>query len=213
MMAKKNNKQTKSSQENTKSAADYYKLNTKAVEKMVEAKKGNTPKYTEEELNKYRSKSGIRLPKWLKVIFVKLWFAGAVCFFIFWGLGIYVADMLDMMLVFGIALGVVTDLLTNGVLRNYAETPDESSRWMMIPQKKLSCFFLNILYAFWLLFCVFNVYQVINGTFVMITGQTDIVLLGVEPVLFGLFYTCTDLIFIHMKKILIIIWSDAKKNA
>ena len=60
--------------------SDYYKLNTRAVEDLVTANKENSPEVPEEELKKYRSKSGIHLPTWLKAVLLKAWFAGTVCF-------------------------------------------------------------------------------------------------------------------------------------
>ena len=47
----KNDKQTE------RKDASYYKLHTGAVEDLVSANKENTPKYSEAELNKYRSGS------------------------------------------------------------------------------------------------------------------------------------------------------------
>lgn len=199
--------------EDLRGISDYYKLNTKAVEDLATANSENSPQVSEEELKKYRSKSGIPLPKWLKAVLLKVWFAGATCFFIFWGLGIYLPNALDMMLVFGTVLGIVTDLLVNNIFRFYAETPSENDRWMMFPKKKNLNFFLNILYSFVLLFCVYTLYQIINGVLVAITGAQDTVPLGVEPILFGLFYMGFDMLFIGMKHTFFKIINDAKSSA
>ena len=78
----------KTDPEQPKKAASYYELHTGAVEDLVSADKENTPRYSKEELDKYRSgKVKWRLPEWLKVILIKFWFYGAVCFFVFMGLG------------------------------------------------------------------------------------------------------------------------------
>lgn len=199
--------------EDLRGISDYYKLNTKAVEDLASANSENSPQVSEEELKKYRSKSGIPLPKWLKAVLLKVWFAGATCFFIFWGLGIYLPNALDMMLVFGTVLGIVTDLLVNNIFRFYAETPSENDRWMMFPKKKNLNFFLNILYSFVLLFCVYTLYQIINGVLVAITGAQDTVPLGVEPILFGVFYMGFDMLFIGMKHTFFKIINDAKSSA
>lgn len=201
------------SPEQLREISDYYKLNTKAVDDLVTANAENAPEVSKEELEKYRSKSGLHLPRWLKVVLLKAWFAGAACFFIFWGLGIYLTNLLDMMLVFGISLGLVTDLLVNNVLRFLATVPGENDSWMMFPQKGMIAFFLNILYAFVLLFCVYAFYQVINTVIVSVTGRTDTVPLGVEPVLFGLFYMGFDLLFVGMKHLGRRILADAMASA
>ena len=193
--------------------SDYYKLNTKAVDDLVSANAENSPEVPMEELQKYRSKSGLHLPGWLKAVLLKAWFAGAACFFIFWGLGLYLTNHGDMLLVFGLALGLVTDLLVNNILRFAAATPGENDGWMMFPKKGMGSFFLNILYGFFLLFCVYTLYQLINSAFVSLTGRSDTVPLGVEPILFGLFYTGFDLVFIGLKHLAGRILSDAKLAA
>lgn len=212
-MAKNNKNTPLRSTQQLREISDYYKLNTKSVEDLVGANAENSPKVPKEELQKYRSKAGISLPQWLKAVLLKAWFAGAACFFIFWGLGLYLTNMLDMMLVFGIALGLVTDLLVNNILRFFAATPGENDGWMMFPQKGMGAFFLNILYAFILLFCVYCLYQVINTVIVSISGQTDTIPLGVEPILFGLFYMGFDLLFVGIKQLVRRILADARASA
>lgn len=196
-MAKKN--RAPKTQEAGKSLAEYYKLNTKAVDDLVNADEENSPEVSAEELRKYRSHKGKALPEWLKLNFIKFWFPAAVCFFFIWGLGAYVAGMLDLLLITGVALGIVTDLLTNNALRFFAETEGSNDRWMMFPQKKYSTFFQNILYAFVLLCMVVMIYSGINAALSAITGAQDTVFLGVEPVLFGLFYVLCDTLLITLK--------------
>ncbi|MBQ4186617.1 MAG: hypothetical protein II642_01910 [Firmicutes bacterium] len=205
-MAKKNKNVP---HEEQKSAAEYYKLNTKAVDDLVTATKENSPIVPKEELRKYKANKK-SIPNWLKVVFIKFWFSGAVCFFFLWGLGYYIHDQLDLLFVNGIALGVVTDLLTNNVLRFIEETPGANSPWMMFPKKRFISFFLNILYAFVILFCEFLLYNEINLAIVTATGATDTVPLGVEPILFGIFYLVIDLIFLGVKQVFVRIIEDAK---
>lgn len=210
-MAKKNTTPHRTPRD-LREISDYYKLNTKAVEDLASADKDNTPQYSEEELRRYRSKSKLPLPHWLKVLLLKAWFAGAVCFFIFWGLGVYLQNNLDMMLVFGLALGVVTDLLVNSILRYYAETETSNNKWMMFPKKNYLFFFCNIFYAYLLLLCVNMLYQVINRGIIALTGAVDTVPLGVEPILFGIFYMGFDMLFISVKHTFQKIISDAKSS-
>lgn len=211
-MAKNNRQDPLRSPKQLREISDYYKLNTKAVEDLAGANSENSPKVSPEELQKYRSKSGISLPMWLKAVVLKAWFAGAVCFFIFWGLGLYLQNMLDMLLVFGIALGMVTDLLVNSIFRFSATVPGENDRWMMFPKRGMAAFFLNLLYAFVLLICVYSLYQGINTVLTSISGQPDSVPLGVEPILFGLFYMGFDLLFVGMKHLALRIIHDARAS-
>ena len=79
--------------------ANYYKLKTKAVKDLVEADESNSPEVSEEELNKYRSGPKLNVADWVKLLLLKWWFAGAVCFFFIWGLSGYMSNMLDTLFV------------------------------------------------------------------------------------------------------------------
>ena len=122
-----------------------------------------------------------------------------MCFFFIWGLGGFLADEWDLLLVTGMALGIVTDLMTNPVLRFFEKVKGENQRWMMVTRKTYSGFFLNILYAYLVLFLVYALYNVINLIAASITGVPDQVVLGVEPVLFGVFCLGVDLLLLQVK--------------
>jgi len=96
----------------------YYRLHTDAVNNLVGATTENTPKYSKEELDRYRSSGSRRsLPAALKVGFIKAWFYGAVCYFVLWGLGLYVGAQLELCVAANPVMGMVTDLLINVFLR------------------------------------------------------------------------------------------------
>lgn len=194
--------------------ASYYDLHTGAVEDLVSATKENTPQYSREELEKYRSgKTKWRFPQWLKVLLIKTWFYGAVCFFVFWGLSMYMADQLDLYFVAAVVLGMVTDLLINHFLRFTERMPGGSKRWMMVTRKGAAGFFMNLLYGFVLLFLVITVYQVINTAIVTLYGGSENApLLGVEPLLFGLFTMGADTLCVSGRNLLRSIVEDAKKK-
>ena len=196
-----------------RATSEYYRLKTKAVEDLVTADESNSPVVSEAELNKYRGRLRKKLPQWLKVSLIKAWFYGSVCFFFLWGLGGYVADQLDLFFITAIALGMVTDLLINTLLKYYAETDGANDRWMMIPRRGVAGFFLNILYAFLVLGLVDMVYTAVNIAILSLAHQTDTVPLGVEPILFGLLYMGIDAGFIALKHLLGSIVSDARRKA
>ena len=207
-------KQKGSQQEPHKTTADYYKLNVKAVDDLVTADVENSPKVSEAELRKYRSGPKLRLSDAAKALLIKAWFSGATCFFFLWGLGVYLNDWLDQMAVLGLALGAVTDLLTNNVYRFYAKTPGENDRWMMFPQKAFYTLPLNILYAFLLLFLVMTTYNVVNLILMAVTGAAaGTVPLGVGPILFGVFTTAWDTLLITIKHTARKVLQDAKQSA
>lgn len=190
-----------------------YELKSDAVEKLVRAEAGDVPEFSEEELKKYRSKSRINLSNSVKVMLLKAWFAGAVCYFILWGLGIYVYSLIDMLFILGIVLGMVTDLLTNNVIRFIEKSPGENGRWLMFPKKGMASFFLNMVYSLVLIGCVYGLYGGINRVIVFIVGNADTVPLGVEPVLFGVFCMGFDVLFVGCRNLLKRIFSDARNKA
>ena len=200
-------------QEEGKSAADYYKLNTQAVDDLATADVSNTPKYSREELNRYRSGGKVHIPEAAKLLFIKFWFPAAVCYFIFWGLSTMVTDRLDMLVLMGLTLGVVTDVLTNNAIRFFADTPGSNDRFMMIPKKGLASYPLNILYSCVVLFLVYTIYSVINMTAATLRGQPDSTFLGVEPVVFGVLYVLVDQLLIGAKHLMGSIVRDAKASA
>ena len=55
---------------------------------------------SEEEINKYKSRAGkLHVSNTIKVLFVKFWFAAALCYFFIWGLSNYLKDQLDLLFV------------------------------------------------------------------------------------------------------------------
>ena len=204
-MGVKNNKQPE------RKEASYYQLHTGAVEDLVTANKENTPRYSEAELNKYRSsRTKWKFPQWLKVLLIKTWFYGAVCFFVFWGLGLYLAQ-LDLQFVGAIVLGMVTDLLINHFLRFTEQLPGGSKKWIMVTRRGATGFFMNLLYGFLLMFLIVTAYNMINMGIVAIFGSENAPLLHVEPIVFGLASTGADMLCVSCRNLLKRIVTDAKK--
>lgn len=210
MSKKKNNGGNKAASQNT--TENYYDLKIDAVERLASADKKTYPKSKEDPGKQYRSGFLNKIPSWVKALFIKFWFNGAVCFFILWGLGIYVTNMLDMIAVLGVVLGIVTDVLVNNAFRFFEVYEGQNSKWMMFPQKKYWTFFANIFYSFVVLFGVIWLYNIINIIANNIKGTEGVILIGVEPILFGLFYMLIDMCFIGMKNTVKSIISDARKK-
>lgn len=195
-----------------KVASRNFDLKTEAMDALVNNDNEKVPEYSKEELKKYRSGGGFHIPGWLKVLGIKAWFAGAVCFFILWGLGIYIAG-LDMLVATALALGMVTDLLTNNILRFLESTPGENDDWMIFPPKGIRSFVLNLVYAFVVIGCVFVFYNLVNSIIITITGAVDTIPIGVEPLLFGLLCMGFDMLFVGCKRLIKGIIRDAKTAA
>ncbi len=191
-MAKKKNKEV------TESEKNYYKLNSDAVNRLAGANKETAKKVSDKELNKYKSSKLSNIPVWVKALFIKFWFAGASCFFFYWGLAAYVKNWLDIMFIFGLGLGIVTDILTNNVLRFISSRDKEYYPYMMFPSSKYWTFIANVAYAYLLLVLTIGVYSIIK--------------IGVEPILFGLVYTGFDMLLIKLKQFIILQISGRKQH-
>lgn len=192
-----------------KNTADYYDLHSKAIDDLVNADETNSPPVSELEKRKYKG-SRFHLPNTFKVIFIKFWFPAAICFFIMWGLGTF--EALDTLVILSLVSGTVTDLLTNGILRFIAPKKKGNNKWMMVPfESKLISLPLNILYAALLIFLVYSLYNAINTAAIQANGlPANTVTLGVEPILFGLFYLIIDLVFLWVRNMFSRIFSDAR---
>lgn len=200
--------------ERAESAASYYELKTQAVEDLVSANEENSPPVSREEIRKYTSRGRLKLADWVKLLAIKWWFAAAVCFFFLWGLGTYVPSILDLLVITGIALGFVTDLLTNNVLRFIAPAKGANDRWMMYPKKGYISIPLNLVHAGLVLFLVYTAYNALNALIISLGGlESTAVPLGVEPILFGLLYLGFDMLLITLKHVAQNMLKDAEKKA
>lgn len=213
-MSDKKRKQPSPGEQTGFRAADYYDLKPGAVEDLVTANEENSPDVSRKELRKYTVQRGrLHLADWVKLLLIKWWFPAAVCYFFIWGLGAMVPNVLDQLVIAGIALGFVTDLLTNNVLRYMARTSGANDRWMMYPRKGFWSLPLNLLHAGVIMFLVFTAYNVLNQMLISLRGlSADQVPLGVEPILFGLLCLGFDMLLIALKRGLKKIVSDAKRN-
>ena len=196
-----------------RSTADYYKLHTKAMDDLLNADESNSPEVSKEELRKYQHHSQLRIADWVKILFIKAWFPGAVCYFFIWGTSAYISNQLDLVFIVGVAMGIVTDLLTNNILRFFEKKPGDYNEWLMVTREGVPGFILNIMYAFVVIFFVFGLYRLVNGFLSGLAGGKESMPLGVGPILFGLFYLGFDMLFIKMKHIMKMIVKDAMHKA
>lgn len=206
------NKPGKGNRQEKRSASEYYKLNTQAVEDLASADESNSPEVSPEELERYgATKKGV-LPDWLKVCFAKFWFAGAVEFFMVTGLALMfpaIALLENQIVIVGIVMGMVTDLLANNILRFMASPDGANDPWMMFPKPCLLSFFLNIIYAMVLVLLVNLLYIAVNFGLNAVFGAGS---LSMEPISFGLFYLLCDLAFVGLKALVIKLVSSRKNK-
>lgn len=206
-------KETKNKENKENKEATIRKINTDAVDRLVNADKKAYPKSKVHPGKKYKSNGFLdKIPSPVKALFIKFWFNGAACFFIFWGLGMMIHG-LDMLVVLGVVMGMINDLLVNNTFHFFAVTPGSNNKWMMFPKRKVWTFFANIVYCTFVLFVVVWIYTVINVAMNGIMNTEGEVFLGVEPVFFGLTFMAVDMIFVGTKNLILKIISDAKEKA
>ena len=199
------------SEDHGKSTADYYDLKTEAVDKLVNASSETAPKVSDEEIAEISGRKKFRIPNAVKVMFIKFWFHGAICFFFFLGLGTYITGIYDMIFVLMIATGVVTDLLTNRLIRFIEPEEKANDRYLMVRTRKYWSFPLNILYAVPLVYCIISLYGAINMLITGIGGE-DTKVLGVGPILYGIFGLLVDQLFVGARNLLTRIFADAQES-
>lgn len=187
-------------------AENYYDLKIDAVNRLVNAE--SAPEVSDAEIRKYKSRGRINLPSWFKIVFVKFWFSGAICYFFLWGLGTYITG-LDLMFALAVGLGLSVDLMVNSLLHYFEPEKGAYDKWMMVPFRKFWTIFLNVIYAGVLLYCIIWAYNVINTALVGSVETAQTVAVPVEPILFGLMYMGFDMLFITIKNTIIKIIRDA----
>ncbi len=196
--------------EEKKDSSEYYKINKDAVSRLVNATAETAPQVSDEEILKVSGKKKkFKIPDLLKVMFFKWWFAGATCFFFYFGLGTVVQGV-EILIVLGAALGAVTDLLTNNVLKHFEPVDHAWDKYMFISVRKFWSIFLNVIYGGVILYIVIYIYGLINQAINTINGTDNTIPLGVEPLLFGLFVLLIDMFFILIKNTFKKIIADAK---
>ncbi len=201
-----------SNKQNKSQKQENYHLNSDAVNTLVNADKEEAPRYSEAEMRKYTKKK-FHIPNLVWVILCKWWFAGAVCYFVLWGLGVYVSNMIDMLFILGVVLGMVTDLLTNNVIRFIEPLPGSNDKWLLVSKKGIAGFLGNLVCSTVTVVCVVYLYDFINRFVINITGDSDNLFLGVEPIFYGLFCLGFDMLFLGIKRLCLSIWRDAKAAA
>lgn len=212
---------------------NYYDLKVDKIDELVAALKGSEPsgeqeqislkisdctgedvkdsKKHEKEFDPYKVDKLSRVPCWLKAIFIKFWFAGAVCYFIMMGTGL---KDFDGIVVTGVVLGVIVDVLVNPLFGYMQSDKREYDKYIMLPFpfKKFWTFFVNIIYYIGVLFVVNYCYLGINLMCNAIAGTSLMYYVGVEPLLFGVLTLVADMFFIGIKDLIVYLVKRRKRK-
>lgn len=177
-----------------------------------ESKEGMSERARNREFDPYKVDRFSRIPAWIKAIFIKFWFAGMVCYFVMMGLKI--GNDLDRLVLVGAVLGVVVDVLVNPLFRYMESDRREYNAYMMFPFpfRAFWTFFTNLIYYIFVLVCVNFCYLGINELLNLIKGTTEVIHLGVEPLLFGVITVACDMLFIGIKNGVVMLVKKYKKS-
>lgn len=177
-----------------------------------ESKEGMSERTRNREFDPYKVDRFSRIPAWIKAIFIKFWFAGMVCYFVMMGLKI--GNDLDRLVLVGAVLGVVVDVLVNPLFRYMESDRREYNAYMMFPFpfRAFWTFFTNLIYYIFVLVCVNFCYLGLNELLNLIKGTTEVIHLGVEPLLFGVITVACDMLFIGIKNVIVMLVKKYKKS-
>ena len=183
----------------TDESAEPISYNIKECIGVEAAKQGEETEYkksTGKEFNPYRLDRLSRIPTWIKAIVIKWWFAGLVCYLIVMGLGEVIQNNENRMLLTGVVLGLVVDIFVNPALRYFQSSDNEYNSYMMFPFpfKKYWTLFTNMLYYMVVALLVNYCYMGLNMLIDVIRGTSGNIHVGVEPLLYGVFFIIVDMI-------------------
>ncbi len=211
---------------------NYYDLKKDKIDELVSALKGeetasekpistNIAEITGEaetqkgkkakEFDPYKRDKLQFLPVWLKALFIKWWFAGCVCFFIMWGIGLQGENAV---LLVGVVLGVIVDVLVNPIFRMIDSDKNQFNAYIMFPFpfKAYWTFFANLAYYVAVAFVVMFGYLGVNALINVISGTVNKYYVGVEPLLFATFTLIADMAFIGLKDLIVWLVKRHKNN-
>lgn len=176
----------------------------------VESSDNYTKRGKPKKFNPYKTDFLRNVPTVVKALFIKWWFAGAVCFFINMGLGYYITDNLDILVLTGLVMGVVVDVLVNPALHYMESDEYEYNKYMMFSQpfKAFWTFFTNIIYYLIVIICVNYIYYGIN----VLCELNESGNVWMEPLLFGVFAVVVDMVFISIKNLVVYLFKRHKKE-
>lgn len=227
-MSKKKKKQEKET-----TIENFYDLKVDEVDELVAILKGDksakqkevitdiaeitgeevkSKKKKDRHFDPYKRDKLAMLPTWIKAIFVKWWFAGCVCYFIMLGLGSYISNNENLMLLTGLVLGIVVDIMVNPLFFFFESDAREYNNYIMFPFpfKKFWTFFANAIYYILVMTIVSALYTLLNLAVQNINADWFV---GVEPLLFATACVIVDMAFIGIKDLIVWLVNRKKKKA
>lgn len=160
--------------------------------------------YDDYKQDPYAIDKASKIPDIIKALFIKFWFAGAVYYFVGWGITLVNIDQIDTVVILGLIMGLVTDLMVNHIFRLIEKDNENLHKYMFFGRKKWYSVFINIAYSIVLCAIIAYTYHFINVTIVLKQGLPEgTIVLGAEPLLYGLFYIVYDIIILLVRNLIV----------
>jgi hypothetical protein len=157
----------------------------------------------EKEVRPYKYSRLSKIPAVIKAVIIKYWFAGAIYFFIGWGIPYNTIDQLDVMAGLGLAIGLVTDVIVNKILILLDDDKNKMRKYIMFSKKKIYSILINLIYGLVLSVFISYTYSYINVLVINIKNlPKESVVLPVEPLLYGLFFLIYDFLFLTIRNLI-----------
>lgn len=127
------------------------------------------------------------------------------------GLGVYISNAEDLLLLDGVVMGILVDCIVNPIFRMIESDRREYDWYIMFPFpfKKFWTFFANILYYIIVFIGVNYVYMGIN---LVLQAINENWYLALEPLLFGVFVFFIDMVFIGIKDLIVYLIKKHKRK-
>jgi hypothetical protein len=120
---------------------------------------------------------------------IRLWFAGAVFFYIGWGTPLGRNSTFDFLFVLAIGLFVVEMILVNPIIRMVLNVPGTKRTFDDKLFKRVGKRLAHFLRASLITVLIYFTYSIINLTAITIFGlEKEAIVLPAEPIIFGLLY-------------------------
>lgn len=153
--------------------------------------------------NPYQIDKFSKIPGWVKVTFLKWWVAGAVYYFVGFGLLFTLTSFIDSVIYLGLLLGIVSEYIVNPVIRWMQKSLPNYEDHIIVLERGVKGLLLNILFGFLFSIIIAMTYVGINSLAIAIFSlEKSRIVLGVEPILYGLFYLAYNILFIKIKHFL-----------
>jgi hypothetical protein len=126
------------------------------------------------------------------------------------GLGVYITNTEDLMILTGLVLGLIVDIMVNPIFRYMESDRHEYNNYMMFPFpfKAYWTLLTNIIYYLGIMMVVSLAYDGINALLAICGAQFNVF---VEPLLFGLLCVIIDMACIGIKDLIVYLVKRHKK--